>query len=132
MAQRRFLPAQGDAFGISHYFELIGDLADRVGVATPMLDRAAELYQRCIDMGLGRHDNAVMVDVIGSMPRRKPAKTDPAKKPARQTAAKVKKAGKKKVRPGAKKALPKANKKASAQAAHKKTARPSKSRRRAA
>jgi 3-hydroxyisobutyrate dehydrogenase-like beta-hydroxyacid dehydrogenase len=132
MAQRRFLPAQGDAVGISHYFELIGNLADRVGVATPMLDRAAELYQRCIDMGLGRHDNAVMVDVIGSMPRGKPAKADNAKKPAGKAAAKAKKAGKKKVRPGAKKALPQVKKKAGTQAAHKKAARSSKSRRRAA
>jgi 3-hydroxyisobutyrate dehydrogenase len=74
MAQRRFMPAQGDAVGLSHYFELIADLADRSGVATPLLDRAIELYDRCIDMGLGRHDNAVMVDVIASMPRKKPAK----------------------------------------------------------
>jgi 3-hydroxyisobutyrate dehydrogenase len=71
MAQRRFLPAQGDAKGLSHYFELIGDLADRVDVATPLMDRAVELYERCIAMGLGSHDNAVMVDVIGSMPRAK-------------------------------------------------------------
>jgi len=68
MAQRRFLPAQGDAIGLSHYFDLIGDFAKRAGVATPMLDRAVELYRRCIDMGLGHHDNAVMVDVIGSLP----------------------------------------------------------------
>ena len=45
------------------------------GVATPLLDRAIELYDRCIDMGLGRHDNAVMVDVIASMARSKPHKT---------------------------------------------------------
>ena len=44
-------------------------MADRVGAATPLLDRAVELYQRCIDMGLGEHDNAIMVDVIGGMPR---------------------------------------------------------------
>ena len=75
MAQRRFLPAQGDAVGLSHYFELIGDLAKRVGVATPLLDRATELYERCIEMGLGEHDNAVMVDVIASLPRGKAAKT---------------------------------------------------------
>lgn len=86
MAQRRFLPAQGDAKGLSHYFDLIGDLADRTGVATPMLDRAAELYYRCIDMGLGEYDNAVMVDVIGGMPRRKRAgKTAKKKSPARKT-----------------------------------------------
>jgi 3-hydroxyisobutyrate dehydrogenase-like beta-hydroxyacid dehydrogenase len=71
MAQRRFQPAQGDAIGLSHYFDLIGDFADRAGVATPMLDRAVELYRRCIDMGFGHHDNAVMVDVIGSLPRAK-------------------------------------------------------------
>src|SRR5215510_9076110 len=74
MAQGRFLPAQGDAFGLSHYFELIGDLAKRVGVATPLLDRATELYERCIDMGLGAHDNAVMVEVIASLPRGKSGK----------------------------------------------------------
>ena len=71
MAQRRFLPAQGTTTGLAHYFELIGDMADRVGAATPLLDRAVELYQRCIDMGLGEHDNAIMVDVIGGMPRTK-------------------------------------------------------------
>jgi 3-hydroxyisobutyrate dehydrogenase len=74
MAQGRFLPAMGTATTISHYFELIGDLADRAGVATPMLDRAAELYARCIEMGLGEHDNAVMVEVIRKMPRAKGAK----------------------------------------------------------
>jgi 3-hydroxyisobutyrate dehydrogenase len=78
MAQRRFLPAQGTTTGLAHYFELIGDMADRVGAATPLLDRAVELYQRCIDMGLGEHDNAIMVDVIGGMPRVKP-KTKPGK-----------------------------------------------------
>jgi hypothetical protein len=35
-----------------------------------MLDRAVELYRRCIEMGLGSdHDVAVMVDVIRSLPR---------------------------------------------------------------
>jgi 3-hydroxyisobutyrate dehydrogenase-like beta-hydroxyacid dehydrogenase len=75
MAQGRFLPAMGTAITISHYFDLIADLAKRAGVATPMLDRAAELYARCIDMGLGEHDNAVMVEVIRKMPRGKRAKT---------------------------------------------------------
>jgi 3-hydroxyisobutyrate dehydrogenase-like beta-hydroxyacid dehydrogenase len=85
MAQRRFLPAMGTAHSISHYFGLIGDLAERAGVATPMLDRAAELYARCIDMGLGEHDNAVMVEVISKLPRktRKKAKAARKKKPIR-------------------------------------------------
>jgi 3-hydroxyisobutyrate dehydrogenase-like beta-hydroxyacid dehydrogenase len=79
MAQRRFLPAHGNVPGLSHYFELIDALASRAGVATPMLDRAIELYERCTDMGLGELDHAVMVDVIASMPRGKRTKTKAAR-----------------------------------------------------
>src|SRR3954470_11596239 len=63
MAQRRFLPAQGTAPTLMHYFEMIGHLADSLGVATPLLDRAGELYGRFMEMGLGDHDVAAMVDV---------------------------------------------------------------------
>ena len=35
MAQRRFLPAQGTVPGLQHYFDMIGEFADSVGVATP-------------------------------------------------------------------------------------------------
>jgi 3-hydroxyisobutyrate dehydrogenase-like beta-hydroxyacid dehydrogenase len=70
MAQRRFSPAQGTVPGLQHYFEMIGEFADSVGVATPLLDRAAELYQRFMDMGFGELDGAAMVDVIGALPRR--------------------------------------------------------------
>jgi 3-hydroxyisobutyrate dehydrogenase-like beta-hydroxyacid dehydrogenase len=72
MAARRFSPAQGTVPALQHYFEMIGDFADEIGVATPLLDRAIELYQRFIDMGLGELDGAAMVDVISSLPR-KPA-----------------------------------------------------------
>ena len=51
MAQRRFLPAQGAALGLSHYFDLIGDFADRAGVATPMLDRAADFFMTASTRG---------------------------------------------------------------------------------
>lgn len=72
MAQRKFSPVQGSASTLAHYFDLIGDWAQRTGTATPLFDRAVELYQRCIDMGLGEnHDIAVMVEVINSLPRRK-------------------------------------------------------------
>jgi 3-hydroxyisobutyrate dehydrogenase-like beta-hydroxyacid dehydrogenase len=71
MAQRRFSPAQGTVPGLQHYFEMIEEFAGSVGVATPLLDRAAELFQRFMDMGLGELDGAAMVDVIGSLPRRK-------------------------------------------------------------
>jgi 3-hydroxyisobutyrate dehydrogenase len=71
MAQRRFLPPQGTVPQLQHYFDMIGDLADSVGVATPMLDRAVGLYRLFIDMGLGEQDVAAMVDVISSLPRAK-------------------------------------------------------------
>jgi putative dehydrogenase len=72
MAQRKFTPVQGSASLLAHYFDLIGDWADRTGTATPLLDRAAELYRHCIEMGLGEtHDIAVMVDVINALPRKK-------------------------------------------------------------
>jgi 3-hydroxyisobutyrate dehydrogenase len=72
MAQRKFHPVQGSAGQLFHYFDLIGDWADSTGTATPLLDRAIEVYRKCVDMGLSdTHDVAVMVDVINSMPRQK-------------------------------------------------------------
>jgi 3-hydroxyisobutyrate dehydrogenase len=71
MAQRKFHPVQGAPSQLFHYFDLIKDWADSTGTATPLLDRAVELYQKCIDMGLGdTHDVAVMVDVINAIPRK--------------------------------------------------------------
>jgi 3-hydroxyisobutyrate dehydrogenase-like beta-hydroxyacid dehydrogenase len=71
MAQRRFSPAQGTAPALIHYFDMIRDLAAGVGRATPMLDRAAELFQRFIDMGFSEYDVARMVDVVSSLPPNK-------------------------------------------------------------
>jgi 3-hydroxyisobutyrate dehydrogenase len=71
MAQRRFLPAQGTVPALQHYFEMIGDFADDVEVATPLLDRATELYAKFIEMGLAELDGAAMVDVIAALPRAK-------------------------------------------------------------
>ena len=50
--------------------------ADSVEVATPMLDRAVELYEKFMDMGLGEKDGAAMVDVIGALPRTEPDQED--------------------------------------------------------
>jgi 3-hydroxyisobutyrate dehydrogenase len=69
MAERRFLPVQGTAPALLHYFDMIGEWADSMGAATPLLDRAAELYRRFIDMGFADYDVARMVEVIESMPR---------------------------------------------------------------
>src|SRR6516225_11803717 len=71
MAQRRFLPPQGTVPALQHYFPMIADFASNVGVATPMLDRAAELYEKFVQMGFAEKDVAAMFDVIGALPRAK-------------------------------------------------------------
>ena len=72
---RKFQPVQGQAALLFHYFHMIDEWADETGTATPLLDRAKELYQKCCDMGLGEtHDVAVMVDVINALPREKDQK----------------------------------------------------------
>ena len=56
---------------------MIDDLADSTGIATPLFDRAVELYQRCADMGLAEdNDVAVMIDVVNAMPREKTLKEE--------------------------------------------------------
>jgi 3-hydroxyisobutyrate dehydrogenase-like beta-hydroxyacid dehydrogenase len=71
MAQRRFLPAQGTAPALQHYFDMIGEFAASVGVATPMLDRAVDLYDKFMEMDFGEKDVAAMVDVVSALPRAK-------------------------------------------------------------
>ena len=71
MAERRFLPVQGTCRRCSTISSMIGEFADSVGVATPLLDRASTLYERFMDMGFGDFDVAKMVDVIGALPREK-------------------------------------------------------------
>jgi 3-hydroxyisobutyrate dehydrogenase-like beta-hydroxyacid dehydrogenase len=71
MAERRFQPVQGAVPGLQHYFGMIGDFADSVGVATPLLDCVVPLYERFMAMGLGDNDVAAMVDVLGALPRAK-------------------------------------------------------------
>jgi 3-hydroxyisobutyrate dehydrogenase-like beta-hydroxyacid dehydrogenase len=73
MAERRFHPVQGSAGTLAHYFDMIADFADSVGVATPLLDCVVPLYRRCVEMGLGDKDVAAMVDVIGALPTAKRA-----------------------------------------------------------
>src|ERR1700730_5463821 len=71
MADRRFTPVQGSAGTLAHYFGMIADFADSVGVATPLMDCVVPLYRRCMEMGLGDKDVAAMVDVIAALPREK-------------------------------------------------------------
>jgi len=69
MAERRFKPVQGTIPGLQHYIDMIGSFADEVGVATPLLDRTAELFDRFVAMGLSDCDGTAMIDVISSLPR---------------------------------------------------------------
>ena len=71
MAERRFQPVQGSAGTLAHYFGMIADFANSVGVATPLMDCVVPLYERCVEMGLGDKDVAAMVDVISALPRSK-------------------------------------------------------------
>jgi 3-hydroxyisobutyrate dehydrogenase len=71
MAERRFQPVQGSAGTLAHYFGMIADFADDVGVATPLMDCVVPLYRRCVEMGLGDKDVAAMVDVLSALPRGK-------------------------------------------------------------
>ena len=71
MAERRFQPVQGSAGTLAHYFGMIADFADSVGVATPLLDCVVPLYERFMKMGLAENDVAAMVDVISALPRAK-------------------------------------------------------------
>ncbi len=71
MAERRFQPVQGPVPALQHYFDMIGDMADQLGVATPILDCVMPLYQQFMDMGFGGDDVARMVDVMSALPREK-------------------------------------------------------------
>src|SRR6187549_3420209 len=75
MAQRKFKPIQGSPKLLFHYFDMIDDWADSTGTATPLFDRAVELYRRCADMGLAEdNDVAVMIDVLNAVPRQRHGK----------------------------------------------------------
>jgi len=75
MAQRKFKPIQGSPALLSHYFGMIDDWADSIGVATPIFDRVVDLYKHCDKMGLAKdNDVAVMIDVLNDIPRERHGK----------------------------------------------------------
>ena len=92
MAERRFVPVQGSVPALQHYFPMIGEFADGAGVATPMLDCAASLYERFLEMGFAEFDGAKMVDVIASLPR-STAKTKRTARGAKAKAPRAKRKG---------------------------------------
>jgi 3-hydroxyisobutyrate dehydrogenase-like beta-hydroxyacid dehydrogenase len=69
MAKRQFEPPMGTPNLLAHYFDMIGDLADRTGTATPMLERAIAVYRRAMATGYGDRDVAALIEVIEALPR---------------------------------------------------------------
>ena len=62
MAQRKFKPIQGSPKLLSHYFGMIDNWADSIGVATPLFDRAVELYQHLRQDGSRRRQRCLRDD----------------------------------------------------------------------
>ncbi len=69
MAEKRFMPPQGTARGLSGYFPMIDDFVSQVGGASPLFARAVEIYRHAIATGFGDQDAAVMVEVLADWPR---------------------------------------------------------------
>ncbi|HWM47901.1 MAG TPA: NAD(P)-dependent oxidoreductase [Xanthobacteraceae bacterium] len=69
MAQKRFMPPQGTARGLSGYFPMIDDFVAEVDGASPLFARAVEIFRRAIAEGYGDQDAAVMVEALAAWPR---------------------------------------------------------------
>lgn len=69
MAARRYEPPQGTPRGLAHYFPMIEEFAASIDNATPLFDRAMEIFSRGFEMGVGDKDGAAMVEVLASWPR---------------------------------------------------------------
>ncbi|MDB5534907.1 MAG: 6-phosphogluconate dehydrogenase protein [Hyphomicrobiales bacterium] len=68
MAERKFLPAQGSIELVNHYQKAAKDMAIDLGVATPMLDKTIELFDKALANGLADYDVAAIADVISALP----------------------------------------------------------------
>ena len=74
MAERRFMPPMGTSEALEHYLVEAKELATEVGRATPMLDRASEVYAKARELGVENQDVAVMIEVLEKMAQAEPAK----------------------------------------------------------
>jgi 3-hydroxyisobutyrate dehydrogenase len=63
MAQREFLPQQGSTHGLVHYLERGKELADEVGVDTPLVDCLLDVFRRALPM-IGERDVAAIIEVF--------------------------------------------------------------------
>jgi 3-hydroxyisobutyrate dehydrogenase len=68
MAERRYVPVQGSARGLSSYFPKIDAFVEEIGGASPLFDRAAQILRRGVEAGYGDQDAAVMVEMLADWP----------------------------------------------------------------
>jgi 3-hydroxyisobutyrate dehydrogenase-like beta-hydroxyacid dehydrogenase len=59
---------------LEHYVDEAREMAAELGRATPMLDRAAELYHTVRERGQQTMDVAVLIEVLESMAPEQPGK----------------------------------------------------------
>jgi 3-hydroxyisobutyrate dehydrogenase-like beta-hydroxyacid dehydrogenase len=69
MAEKRFMPPQGTARGLSGYFPMIDDFVAEINGASPLFARAVEIYRWAIANGYGDQDAAVMIEALANWPR---------------------------------------------------------------
>jgi 3-hydroxyisobutyrate dehydrogenase len=74
MADRKFMPPMGTSEALEHYLVEAKVLATECGRATPMLDRAAELYANARAQGVEKQDVAVMIQVLENLSNVVPAR----------------------------------------------------------
>lgn len=65
MAQRKFMPQHGSAPGLAHYLDRGKELADELGVDTPVLDCLIDVFHRAIP-GIGERDVAAIIEIFES------------------------------------------------------------------
>jgi 3-hydroxyisobutyrate dehydrogenase-like beta-hydroxyacid dehydrogenase len=63
MAQRKFLPCQGSAPGLTHYLERAKELAGQVGANTPLLDCLIDVYHAALPI-VGERDVAAIIELF--------------------------------------------------------------------
>ena len=69
MVQRKFIPQQGSAQGLTHYLELVKEFADEQGIATPLLDPLLEIYHRALP-AIGERDVSAIIELFEAGPQK--------------------------------------------------------------
>jgi 3-hydroxyisobutyrate dehydrogenase-like beta-hydroxyacid dehydrogenase len=72
MAERRFTPREGSGPGLARYLDAARELANEVGVATPLLDCVIEIYRKALPQ-IGERDVAAIIEHFESDGRQQPA-----------------------------------------------------------